>query len=70
MVKSDGPKLSLSEAVSQAAKSAGVTPITAPDALQVDLDKPELQEAYGEQVPCVERFSYCSKLAQEGNMNN
>lgn len=55
MVKSDGPKLSLSEAVSQAAKSAGVTPITAPDALQVDLDKPELQEAYGEQVPCVER---------------
>ncbi|KAG1952241.1 large proline-rich protein BAG6 isoform X1 [Pimephales promelas] len=50
MVKSDGPKLSLSEAVSQAAKSAGVTPITAPDALQVDLDKPELQEAYSEQL--------------------
>ncbi len=52
MVKSDGPKLSLSEAVSQAAKSAGVTPISAPNALQGDLEKPELQEAYSEQVPC------------------
>ncbi|XP_067221512.1 large proline-rich protein BAG6 isoform X2 [Chanodichthys erythropterus] len=50
MVKSDGPKLSLSEAVSQAAKSAGVTPITAPNALQGDLEKPELQEAYSEQL--------------------
>uniref|UniRef100_A0A673KGU7 BCL2-associated athanogene 6 n=1 Tax=Sinocyclocheilus rhinocerous TaxID=307959 RepID=A0A673KGU7_9TELE len=50
MVKSDGPKLSLSEAVSQAAKSAGVTPISAPNALQEDLEKPELQEAYGEQL--------------------
>ncbi|ROL45151.1 Large proline-rich protein bag6-B [Anabarilius grahami] len=50
MVKSDGPKLSLSEAVSQAAKSAGVTPITAPNALQEDLEKPELQEAYSEQL--------------------
>uniref|UniRef100_A0A8C2JJ58 BCL2-associated athanogene 6 n=1 Tax=Cyprinus carpio TaxID=7962 RepID=A0A8C2JJ58_CYPCA len=50
MVKSDGPKLSLSEAVSQAAKSAGATPISAPNALQGDLEKPELQEAYSEQV--------------------
>uniref|UniRef100_A0A672MEE9 BCL2-associated athanogene 6 n=1 Tax=Sinocyclocheilus grahami TaxID=75366 RepID=A0A672MEE9_SINGR len=50
MVKSDAPKLSLSEAVSQAAKSAGVTPISAPNALQEDLEKPELQEAYGEQL--------------------
>uniref|UniRef100_A0A672MED3 BCL2-associated athanogene 6 n=1 Tax=Sinocyclocheilus grahami TaxID=75366 RepID=A0A672MED3_SINGR len=48
--KSDAPKLSLSEAVSQAAKSAGVTPISAPNALQEDLEKPELQEAYGEQL--------------------
>ncbi len=44
MVKSDGPKLSLSEAVSQAAKSAGVTPISAPNALQGDLEKPELKK--------------------------
>uniref|UniRef100_A0A671MZ52 BCL2-associated athanogene 6 n=1 Tax=Sinocyclocheilus anshuiensis TaxID=1608454 RepID=A0A671MZ52_9TELE len=50
MVKSDGPKLSLTEAVSQAAKSAGVTPISAPNALQEDLEKPELQEAYSEQL--------------------
>uniref|UniRef100_A0A673NJ42 BCL2-associated athanogene 6 n=1 Tax=Sinocyclocheilus rhinocerous TaxID=307959 RepID=A0A673NJ42_9TELE len=50
MVKSDGPKLSLTEAVSQAAKSAGVTPILAPNALQEDLEKPELQEAYSEQL--------------------
>uniref|UniRef100_A0A8C2B168 BCL2-associated athanogene 6 n=1 Tax=Cyprinus carpio TaxID=7962 RepID=A0A8C2B168_CYPCA len=50
MVKSDGPKLSLSEAVSQAAKSAGATPISAPNALQGDLEKPELQEAYSEQL--------------------
>ncbi|XP_065136809.1 large proline-rich protein BAG6 [Paramisgurnus dabryanus] len=50
MVKSDGPRLSLSDAVSQAAKSAGVTPTTAPNALQEDLEKPELQEAYGEQL--------------------
>uniref|UniRef100_A0A672L9A1 BCL2-associated athanogene 6 n=1 Tax=Sinocyclocheilus grahami TaxID=75366 RepID=A0A672L9A1_SINGR len=50
MVKSDGPKLSLTEAVSQAAKSVGVTPISAPNALQEDLEKPELQEAYSEQL--------------------
>uniref|UniRef100_A0A8C1W1L8 BCL2-associated athanogene 6 n=1 Tax=Cyprinus carpio TaxID=7962 RepID=A0A8C1W1L8_CYPCA len=50
MVKSDGPKLSLTEAVNQAAKSAGVTPISAPNALQGDLEKPELQEAYSEQL--------------------
>ncbi|XP_051966207.1 large proline-rich protein BAG6-like isoform X2 [Xyrauchen texanus] len=50
MVKSDGPKLSLSEAVSQAARSAGVTPITAPNALQEELERPELQEAFSEQL--------------------
>lgn len=50
MVKSDGPKLSLTDAVSQAARSAGVTPITSPNILQEELETPELQEAYGEQV--------------------
>ncbi|TRY96733.1 hypothetical protein DNTS_009601 [Danionella cerebrum] len=50
MVKSDGPRLSLSEAVSQAARSAGATPVTAPNALQGDLENPELQEAYSEQL--------------------
>lgn len=63
MVKSDGPKLSLSEAVSQAAKSVGVTPISAPNALQGDLEKPELQEAYSEQVPCVKDiFILCLEI--------
>lgn len=50
MVKSDGPRLSLSDAVSQAARSAGVTPITSSNILQEELETPELQEAYGEQV--------------------
>ncbi|XP_051521383.1 large proline-rich protein BAG6-like isoform X2 [Myxocyprinus asiaticus] len=50
MVKSDGPKLSLSEAVSQAVRSAGVTPITAPNALQGELERPEVQETYSEQL--------------------
>lgn len=50
MVKSDGPRLSLSDAVSQAARSAGVTPITSSNILQDELETPELQEAYGEQV--------------------
>ncbi|KAA0702201.1 Large proline-rich protein BAG6 [Triplophysa tibetana] len=50
MVKSDGPKLSLSDAVSQAARSAGVTPITSSNILQDELETPQLQEAYGEQL--------------------
>lgn len=50
MVKSDGLRLSLSEAVSQAARSAGVTPITSLNALEGDLENPELQEAYNEQL--------------------
>lgn len=58
MVKSDGLRLSLSEAVSQAARSAGVTPITAPNALEGDLENPELQEAYSEQVSRVELNQY------------
>lgn len=48
--QSDGPRLTLSEAVSQAARSAGVMPVTSASALQEDLERPELQEAYAEQV--------------------
>lgn len=48
--QSDGPRLTLSEAVSQAARSVGVTPVTSPSALQEDLERPELQEAYLQQV--------------------
>uniref|UniRef100_A0A4W5Q4I8 BCL2-associated athanogene 6 n=1 Tax=Hucho hucho TaxID=62062 RepID=A0A4W5Q4I8_9TELE len=45
-----GPQLSLSEAVSRAARAAGVIPVTSPDSLQGELKEPELQEAYQEQV--------------------
>ncbi|XP_051949340.1 large proline-rich protein BAG6 isoform X2 [Xyrauchen texanus] len=46
----EGPHLSLSEAVSRAARAAGVRPFTTPDSLQGDLEAPELQEAYTQQV--------------------
>ncbi|XP_062342976.1 large proline-rich protein BAG6 isoform X1 [Osmerus eperlanus] len=46
----EGPHLSLSEAVSRAARVAGVRPVTSPDSLQGELESPELQEAYTEQV--------------------
>ncbi|GAA6088865.1 large proline-rich protein BAG6 isoform X1 [Tachysurus ichikawai] len=48
--QADGPRLTLSEAVSQAARSVGVTPVTPPSALQEDLESAELQEAYIQQV--------------------
>lgn len=50
----DSPRLTLSEAVSQAARSVGVASVTSPSALQEDLDRPELQEAYAQQVQCIE----------------
>lgn len=50
-MQGDGPRLTLSEAVSQATRSAGVTPLTSLSALQGDLERPELQEAYTQQVP-------------------
>ncbi|XP_041810661.1 large proline-rich protein BAG6 isoform X3 [Chelmon rostratus] len=46
----DGPHLSLSDAVSRAARAAGVLPVTAPNSLQVELERPALQEAYAKQV--------------------
>uniref|UniRef100_A0AAY4DJT8 Large proline-rich protein BAG6 n=1 Tax=Denticeps clupeoides TaxID=299321 RepID=A0AAY4DJT8_9TELE len=48
--QSNGPHLSLSQAVSRAARAAGVQPVTPPDSLQGELEAPELQEAYAEQV--------------------
>uniref|UniRef100_H3C606 Bag6 BAG-similar domain-containing protein n=1 Tax=Tetraodon nigroviridis TaxID=99883 RepID=H3C606_TETNG len=42
--------MSLSDAVSQAARTAGVKPITSPEQLQEDLESPELKEAYSDQV--------------------
>lgn len=46
----EGPHLSLSDAVSRAARAAGVLPVTAPNSLQGELERPEVQEAYAKQV--------------------
>uniref|UniRef100_A0A667XJG9 Large proline-rich protein BAG6 n=1 Tax=Myripristis murdjan TaxID=586833 RepID=A0A667XJG9_9TELE len=46
----EGPHLSLSDAVSRAARAAGVRPVTTPNSLQGELERPELQDAYTEQV--------------------
>lgn len=48
MTQSEGPHLSLTDAVSRAARSAGVLPVTAPDNLQGELEM--LQEDYTTQV--------------------
>ncbi|XP_028254733.1 large proline-rich protein BAG6 isoform X2 [Parambassis ranga] len=45
-----GSLLSLSDAVSQAARTAGVKPISSAERLQDDLETQELREAYAEQV--------------------
>ncbi|XP_072249629.1 large proline-rich protein BAG6 [Leuresthes tenuis] len=45
-----GSLLSLSDAVSHAARTAGVKPITSAEQLQGDLDAQEVKEAYAEQV--------------------
>lgn len=45
-----GSLLSLSDAVNQAARTAGVKPITSAEQLQDDLETQELKEAYAEQV--------------------
>ncbi|XP_044214348.1 large proline-rich protein BAG6-like [Thunnus albacares] len=45
-----GSLLSLSDAVSQAARTAGVRPITSAERLQDELETQELKEAYAEQV--------------------
>ncbi|XP_064407923.1 large proline-rich protein BAG6 isoform X2 [Latimeria chalumnae] len=48
--KSEGPHLSLSEAVNRAARVAGVRPASSPESLNVELERPELQDTYREQV--------------------
>ncbi|KAM4568360.1 large proline-rich protein BAG6 isoform 2-T5 [Fundulus diaphanus] len=45
-----GSLLSLSDAVSQAARNAGVRPVTSAEQLQADLETQEVKEAYSEQV--------------------
>lgn len=46
-----GSLLSISDAVSQAARTAGVKPMTSAERLQDDLETRDLKEAYAEQVP-------------------
>uniref|UniRef100_A0A669BKT0 BCL2-associated athanogene 6 n=1 Tax=Oreochromis niloticus TaxID=8128 RepID=A0A669BKT0_ORENI len=48
--KGSAALLSLSDAVSQAARTAGVRPITSAERLQEDLETQEVKEAYSEQV--------------------
>uniref|UniRef100_A0AAX7VAT6 BCL2-associated athanogene 6 n=1 Tax=Astatotilapia calliptera TaxID=8154 RepID=A0AAX7VAT6_ASTCA len=48
--KGSAALLSLSDAVSQAARTAGVKPITSAERLQEDLETQEVKEAYSEQV--------------------
>lgn len=63
----DGPHLSLSEAVSRAARAAGVRPVTTPEGLQGELEAPELQQAYTEQVlyPLQSPTITCSTLSRQ-----
>ncbi|XP_054831413.1 large proline-rich protein BAG6 isoform X2 [Eublepharis macularius] len=49
-MQGDGPQLLLSEAVSKAAKGAGVKPLTSPESLHRDLAEPALQESYRQQL--------------------
>ncbi|XP_037119486.1 large proline-rich protein BAG6 isoform X3 [Syngnathus acus] len=50
MTQGQGPRLSLSDAVSRAARSAGALPVTAANSLQGELERPDLQDAYATQV--------------------
>uniref|UniRef100_A0A8C5VQ04 BCL2-associated athanogene 6 n=1 Tax=Microcebus murinus TaxID=30608 RepID=A0A8C5VQ04_MICMU len=44
------PRLLLSEAVSRAAKAAGAPPLTSPESLSRELEAPEVQESYRQQL--------------------
>nr|XP_033772108.1 large proline-rich protein BAG6 isoform X2 [Geotrypetes seraphini] len=49
-MQGDGPQLSLSEAVSKATKAAGIKPLTSTESLTQDLEDPEVQGSYREQL--------------------
>ncbi|XP_053159566.1 large proline-rich protein BAG6 isoform X2 [Hemicordylus capensis] len=49
-MQGDGPQLLLSEAVSKAARVAGVKPLTSAESLNRDLAEPALQESYRQQL--------------------
>ncbi|TSK28221.1 Large proline-rich protein BAG6 [Bagarius yarrelli] len=48
--QAEGPHLSLSEAVTVAARAVGARPVTTTDGLQGELETPELQDAYTQQI--------------------
>nr|XP_049594363.1 large proline-rich protein BAG6-like isoform X1 [Syngnathus scovelli] len=50
MTQGQGPRLSLSDAVRRAARSAGALPVTAANSLQGELERPDLQDAYATQA--------------------
>ncbi|XP_026502868.1 large proline-rich protein BAG6-like isoform X2 [Terrapene carolina triunguis] len=49
-MRGDGPQLLLSEAVSRAAKAAGVQPLSGSESLSRELAEPALQEGYRQQL--------------------
>ncbi|KAM8779011.1 large proline-rich protein BAG6 isoform 9-T10 [Rhynchonycteris naso] len=49
-MQGEGPQLLLSEAVSRAAKAAGARPLTSPESLSRDLEAPEVQDSYRQQL--------------------
>ncbi|XP_051852166.1 large proline-rich protein BAG6 isoform X1 [Antechinus flavipes] len=49
-MQGEGPQLLLSEAVSRAAKAAGARPLTSSESLSHDLEAPEVQESYRQQL--------------------
>ncbi|XP_038624568.1 LOW QUALITY PROTEIN: large proline-rich protein BAG6 [Tachyglossus aculeatus] len=49
-MQGEGPQLLLSEAVSRAAKASGARPVTSPDSLRRDLEAPEVQDSYRQQL--------------------
>ncbi|CAM5159393.1 unnamed protein product [Eretmochelys imbricata] len=51
-MRGDGPQLLLCEAVSRAAKAAGVKPLSSSESLSRELAEPGLQEGYRQQAPC------------------
>ncbi|XP_036269830.1 large proline-rich protein BAG6 isoform X12 [Pipistrellus kuhlii] len=64
-MQGEGPQLLLSEAVSRAAKAAGARPLTSPESLSRDLEAPEVQESYRQQL----RADIQKRLQEDPNYN-
>ncbi|XP_077017437.1 large proline-rich protein BAG6 isoform X10 [Tamandua tetradactyla] len=64
-MQGEGPQLLLSEAVSRAAKAAGARPLTSPESLSRDLEAPDVQESYRQQL----RSDIQKRLQEDPNYN-